>query len=245
MQGVVLVLVIMVILVNLLVDIVKRAARSEGGAGMHRPPSPNASLALPPPAAALWRWMRSRLRARAEHQLSAMLLIVAILARRCSRPIRRSTQDVSKLLLPPSVEHWLGTDDLGRDVLSRLIWGAPNSLYASLLAVSVAIVAGRADRADHRVHRRLARRGRQPVHRRAAVVSADRAGDCRHRRARHRPDQRDAVGRHRVRAVPRAARASADAGGEETRSMSMRRAASAPRHSTSSRATSCRMRSSR
>jgi peptide/nickel transport system permease protein len=46
------------------------------------------------------------------------------------------------LLLPPSSAHWLGTDDLGRDVMSRLIWGAPNSLYASFLAVVVAIVLG-------------------------------------------------------------------------------------------------------
>jgi peptide/nickel transport system permease protein len=36
----------------------------------------------------------------------------------------------------------MGTDELGRDVLSRLIWGAPNSLYASTLAVSVAIALG-------------------------------------------------------------------------------------------------------
>ena len=45
--------------------------------------------------------------------------------------------------MPPSAAHWLGTDDLGRDVLSRLIWGAPNSLYASFLAVGVGIALGR------------------------------------------------------------------------------------------------------
>jgi len=46
------------------------------------------------------------------------------------------------VLAPPGWAHWLGTDDLGRDVLSRLIFGAPMTLYASLLAVSVACLIG-------------------------------------------------------------------------------------------------------
>lgn len=36
--------------------------------------------------------------------------------------------DLSARLLPPGPDHWLGTDHLGRDVLSRLIWGARASL---------------------------------------------------------------------------------------------------------------------
>jgi nickel transport system permease protein len=36
--------------------------------------------------------------------------------------------DLTARLLPPSPDHWLGTDHLGRDVLSRLIWGARTSL---------------------------------------------------------------------------------------------------------------------
>jgi len=51
-------------------------------------------------------------------------------------------QDAASLLLPPDGAHWLGTDDLGRDILSRLIGGASNSLYATLLAVSVALCIG-------------------------------------------------------------------------------------------------------
>jgi peptide/nickel transport system permease protein len=46
------------------------------------------------------------------------------------------------MLQEPSADHPLGTDDLGRDVLSRLIYGAPATLYASFLAVSVAILLG-------------------------------------------------------------------------------------------------------
>lgn len=46
------------------------------------------------------------------------------------------------MLQQPSAAHLLGTDDLGRDVLSRLIYGAPATLYASVVAVSIAIAVG-------------------------------------------------------------------------------------------------------
>lgn len=46
------------------------------------------------------------------------------------------------ILAPPSAEHWLGTDDLGRDVFSRLLHGGPMTLYASFLAVSVGTLIG-------------------------------------------------------------------------------------------------------
>ena len=92
-------------------------------------------------AAALWRWMRRDLRAVLSIGYLAMLLIVSIFAPVIA-PYSPIEQNVAKLLMPPSAAHWLGTDDLGRDVLSRLIWGAPNSLYASMLAVSVAIALG-------------------------------------------------------------------------------------------------------
>lgn len=46
------------------------------------------------------------------------------------------------ILAPPSAAHLLGTDDLGRDVFSRLIHGGPMSLYASFLAVSVGTLIG-------------------------------------------------------------------------------------------------------
>jgi peptide/nickel transport system permease protein len=43
---------------------------------------------------------------------------------------------------PPSAEFWLGTDDLGRDILSRLIWGAQASLAAGVISVLIAVVVG-------------------------------------------------------------------------------------------------------
>jgi ABC-type dipeptide/oligopeptide/nickel transport system permease subunit len=45
-------------------------------------------------------------------------------------------------LLPPSAAHWLGTDELGRDVLSRVVFGARLSLPLALLLVILASVAG-------------------------------------------------------------------------------------------------------
>ena len=44
-------------------------------------------------------------------------------------------QDLQNTLLPPGPEHWLGTDKFGRDVLSRLIWGARVDLRIGFLAV--------------------------------------------------------------------------------------------------------------
>ena len=42
----------------------------------------------------------------------------------------------------PSMSHWLGTDDLGRDLLSRIIWGTQISLLVGISTVTLALVAG-------------------------------------------------------------------------------------------------------
>lgn len=44
--------------------------------------------------------------------------------------------------LPPSSAHWLGTDEIGRDILSRMIWGARASLLAGVISVAIAVVTG-------------------------------------------------------------------------------------------------------
>ncbi|MEA2754980.1 MAG: peptide/nickel transport system permease protein [Aliidongia sp.] len=43
---------------------------------------------------------------------------------------------------PPSMAHWLGTDELGRDLLSRIIWGARASLMAGIVSVGLALALG-------------------------------------------------------------------------------------------------------
>ena len=89
----------------------------------------------------VWGIMRRDVRAMLSLGYLALLVIVSIFAAKLA-PYSPIDQNVAELLLPPSTAHWLGTDDLGRDVLSRLIWGAPNSLYASTFAVGVAIAIG-------------------------------------------------------------------------------------------------------
>ena len=51
-------------------------------------------------------------------------------------------QDMSIRLQGPSAEHWLGTDEYGRDILARLIHGSRISLVVGLVSVSISLVVG-------------------------------------------------------------------------------------------------------
>jgi peptide/nickel transport system permease protein len=42
----------------------------------------------------------------------------------------------------PSAAHWMGTDELGRDVLARMVWGAQASLLAGVVSVAIAVAVG-------------------------------------------------------------------------------------------------------
>ena len=57
-------------------------------------------------------------------------------------PYDPNTPDWLAIRKPPSAAHWLGTDDLGRDILSRVIYGARASLMAGVVAVAIAIALG-------------------------------------------------------------------------------------------------------
>jgi peptide/nickel transport system permease protein len=50
-------------------------------------------------------------------------------------PAPPDTVEVTQRLLPPGATHWFGTDSLGRDVLSRVIWGSRISLIAGIVVV--------------------------------------------------------------------------------------------------------------
>lgn len=51
-------------------------------------------------------------------------------------------QNLKMRLKPPSAQHWLGTDEFGRDIFARLVHGARVSLKVGLIAVGIAIVVG-------------------------------------------------------------------------------------------------------
>jgi len=57
-------------------------------------------------------------------------------------PCDPTTIDAYHVLLPPSAAHWMGTDELGRDVLTRVIYGARISLKVGFVAVGIAIAIG-------------------------------------------------------------------------------------------------------
>ena len=70
-----------------------------------------------------------------------MLIILAVLAPLIA-PYSYSYQDLNLGASPPSAEHWLGTDILGRDLLSRILYGARISLLVGFVATGVALIIG-------------------------------------------------------------------------------------------------------
>jgi peptide/nickel transport system permease protein len=89
----------------------------------------------------IFRWLATDLRAALAILVLLALVVIAVGAPWIA-PYRPTAQDVNNMLAAPSPGHLLGTDDLGRDIFSRLIYGAPATVYASLLAVSVAVAIG-------------------------------------------------------------------------------------------------------
>lgn len=71
-----------------------------------------------------------------------LLLILAALLAPVISPYDPDAQEIVNRLQPPNADHLLGTDDYGRDVLSRLVHGARVSLWAAVQAVMVALLIG-------------------------------------------------------------------------------------------------------
>jgi peptide/nickel transport system permease protein len=91
-----------------------------------------------------WRVMRTTLSTRGAVAGGIVLLMAmlgAVFAPAVS-PYDPLKQDLARLLAPPSTAHLLGTDNIGRDVLARVIWGTRVSLIAGFVSVAMAMVAG-------------------------------------------------------------------------------------------------------
>jgi peptide/nickel transport system permease protein len=87
-----------------------------------------------------FKFSRNRLAVGGAIVVSA-LFITALLAPVIA-PYDPSVIDAEQVLSPPSRAHLLGTDQLGRDVLSRIIWGGRISLLVGFVAVGIATVIG-------------------------------------------------------------------------------------------------------
>ncbi|CAI8709095.1 glutathione ABC transporter membrane subunit GsiD [Brevibacillus sp. IT-7CA2] len=69
------------------------------------------------------------------------LILVAIFAPLIA-PFDPNAQDYNKILMSPDGEHLFGTDDLGRDIFSRVVYGARISIQAALISVGIAMLIG-------------------------------------------------------------------------------------------------------
>jgi peptide/nickel transport system permease protein len=100
-----------------------------------------APSSLPSRRAWLFDWLRRDKRAAVSLTFLVLLVLISVAAPWLA-PHSPTDQDLANTLVGPSAAHWLGTDDLGRDIFSRLLYGARVAIYASALAVGIAIVLG-------------------------------------------------------------------------------------------------------
>jgi peptide/nickel transport system permease protein len=88
-----------------------------------------------------WRRLKRRKGAMAALVVVVLLILLAVLAPWVA-PYDPTATSFATVRKPPSWAHWLGTDEVGRDMLSRVIWGARASLSAGLVSVGIAVGAG-------------------------------------------------------------------------------------------------------
>ena len=80
--------------------------------------------------------------------VTASILLVIIVSVIVLGPFLFVSEDLAfrpqpdRINMPPSLQHWFGTDEVGRDILARVIYGGRISLLVGLLAMLVAITAG-------------------------------------------------------------------------------------------------------
>lgn len=125
-----------------------QAVRPAAGIGASAPksPGPDQQLAsVPRSSAGLWHDAARRL--RRDHAAVAglfviLLLLVIAISASWITPYDPNDQSFRIKLRPPSSEHWLGTDEFGRDVFSRVLIGTRVALYVGIVPVIVAMLIG-------------------------------------------------------------------------------------------------------
>ncbi len=93
------------------------------------------------PGARVWRRLVRRRGAMVGLVVILTVAVVAILAPWIAPydPVQQTWTAVRK---PPSAAHWFGTDELGRDIFSRIVHGARASMLAGVISVAIAIAVG-------------------------------------------------------------------------------------------------------
>jgi peptide/nickel transport system permease protein len=93
-------------------------------------------LAAPPPRARAWRAFRRHVPAVVSLAVF-VTLAVACAAAPWLAPYPFDAIDLDSVRQPPSLHHWMGTDDLGRDVFTRVLYGGRVSIFIGVLAAAV------------------------------------------------------------------------------------------------------------
>ena len=106
--------------------------------------SPAEAAVAPTRKGQRWRvWRRLRRHRLAMVGLAFLgLLILCALTADLISPYRPLDQAMQIRLKPPSASHWLGTDDFGRDILTRILYGSRVSLQIGFVAVGIAASIG-------------------------------------------------------------------------------------------------------
>lgn len=89
----------------------------------------------------IWRRFRRNNRAVIGLVMLAFLIFCALFANWIA-PYDPNKQDLLHRCAVPTAAHWFGTDELGRDILSRIIFGSRISVSVGLIAVSISLVGG-------------------------------------------------------------------------------------------------------
>src|SRR5476649_2439018 len=93
------------------------------------------------PAARAWRRLKHRKGAMVALVVVVLFVAIALFAPLIA-PFNPTATSFATVRKAPTWIHWFGTDEVGRDVLSRVIWGARASLSAGLVSVGIALGAG-------------------------------------------------------------------------------------------------------
>ena len=93
------------------------------------------------PTARAWRRLLRRKSAMFGLVVITLFVLIAVFAPLIA-PYDPAQQSWTSIRKPPSMQHWLGTDESGRDLFSRVIFGARASLLAGVVSISIALGLG-------------------------------------------------------------------------------------------------------